>query len=197
MRKRSEANATPGEEIETEKPPRKTYNFKSAHARTSKDAELRDDLVQIVETVWVEDMNASWKRIKAALQPIGTRRSEHGILAKKLDEARALSYEAHCLYVTAQREFDRWELENEVVNAAMWNEATAKLEQERADKARSKPMTDTDVRSKIMTLHPDEYIAQETKRRAVKLTVTNMSQLVKEANEVVEDYRILLAKLRG
>lgn len=196
MRKRSEATNEPEPKAEP-KAERKTYDFRSAHARTSKDAELRDDLAQIVETVWVEDMAASWKSIKAALQPIGVRRSEHGILAKKLDEARALSYEAHRLYVTAQREYDRWELENEVVNSAMWNEATAALEQERADKARSKPITDTDVRSKIMTLHPDEYIAQETKRRAVKLTVTNMSQLVKEANEVVEDYRILLAKLRG
>ncbi len=64
--------------------PKKTYNFRSAQARTSKDKELRDDLADIVETVFIENMHASWQRIKASIQPIGTRRSEHGILAVSL-----------------------------------------------------------------------------------------------------------------
>lgn len=207
MRKRSEAQAPTEErdedpvrayvaEAAADKPVRKRYDFKSAHARTDKDAELRDDLINIVETVWVDDMHAAWKAIKASLH-IGPRRSEHGILTKKLDEARVLSYEAHRLYVTAKREADRWELENEVVFSAMWSEATRVIEQERVDKIRSKPITDTDVRARIMTLHPNEYIAQETKRKAVKLTVDNMVHLVKEANDHVEDVRAMLNKLRG
>lgn len=182
--------------VEANAKPKKTYQFRHAQARTTKDAELRDDLVDIVETVFIENMKESWDRIKAAIQPIGNRRSEHGILAKKLDHARAISYEAHCLYATAKREYDRWELENEVTNAAMWNEASRAVEQERVDKVRTKPITDGDVRAKIMTLHPDEYIAQETKRKAVKLTVENLTHLVKEANDVVDDYRALLTKLR-
>lgn len=217
MRKRSAANQVPeadpldegGESSTNEIPPPaekpsvrdvakspKRYDFKSAHARTDKDAELRPDLVDIVETVWVENMSESWKRIKASLH-VGPRRSEIGILMKKLDEARKLSYEAHCLYVTAQREYDRWELENEVVFSAFWNQASRELEAERADKTRSKNITDQDIRSKVMTMAPDEFIAQETKRKAVKLTVANMTQLSKEANEHVEDIRVMLAKLKA
>lgn len=194
LRKRSEIESP--EAPEPDPLPKKTYEFRTAHARRASDVDLRSDLVNIVEMVWIEDMFAAWQQIKASLV-IGPRRSEHGILTKKLDEARSLSYEAHRLYVTAKREYDRWELENQATNSALWNAATRELEAERKEGSRSKPLTDKDVTAKVMTLHPDEYIAQETKRNAVKLAVENMTSLVKEANEHVEDIRILLAKLRA
>ncbi len=181
-------------EREAEAPKRKTYDFKSANAR--KESHLRDDLAQIVETVWVDDMHKLWKRIKAAL-PLGERRSEHGFLVKMLDEFRVLSYEAHNLYATAKREEHRWELENEVVFSALWNEASRALEAEKEDKTRSKAITEQDVRAKINTLHPEEYVAQETKRKALKVTIEDLTYLVKVVNERCEDIRVMLAKLRS
>ena len=203
MKKRSEATKPtetptipePAESSSSlEEPKKKAYDFKSANAR--KESHLRPDLAAIVETVWVEDMNKLWKRIKAAL-PIGERRSEHGFLVKRLDEFRVLSYEAHNLYVTAVREEHRWELENEVTNSAMWNEASRELETEKNDKIRTKAITEADVRAKIMALHPDEFMAQETKRKALKLTVVDLTYLVKVVNEACEDTRVMLAKLRS
>lgn len=198
MRKRSDVSK-PNEAIEevereAEAPKRKTYDFKSANAR--KESHLRDDLAQIVETVWVDDMHKLWKRIKAAL-PLGERRSEHGFLVKMLDEFRVLSYEAHNLYATAKREEHRWELENEVVFSALWNEASRALEAEKEDKTRSKAITEQDVRAKINTLHPEEYVAQETKRKALKVTIEDLTYLVKVVNERCEDIRVMLAKLRS
>lgn len=202
MKKRSEATKPtetptipePAESSSSLEEKKKAYDFKSANAR--KESHLRPDLAAIVETVWVEDMNKLWKRIKAAL-PIGERRSEHGFLVKRLDEFRVLSYEAHNLYATAKREEHRWDLENEVVFSAMWNEASRELQGEKEDKTRSKNITDSDIRSKIMTLHPVEYVAQETKRKALKLTVEDLTYLVKVVNEACEDTRVMLAKLRS
>ena len=200
MKKRSEATTKPTtpEPAESssalEEPKRRAYDFKSVNAR--KESHLRPDLAAIVETGWVEDMNKLWKCIKAAL-PIGERRSEHGFLVKRLDEFRVLSYEAHNLYVTAKREEHRWELENEVTNAAMWNEASRELETEKSDKLRSKAITEADVRAKIMVLHPDEFVAQETRRKALKLTVEDLTYLVKVVAEGCEDTRVMLAKLRS
>ncbi len=42
----------------------------------------------------------------------------------------------------------------------------------------------------------DEYIGQETRRKAVKLTIENMTYLLKQVGDKVEDVRALLAKLR-
>lgn len=157
---------------------------------------LRGDLDQIVETVWVEDMYETWKRIKASLR-VGERRSEHGFLQRALDNARKLSYDAHRLFITSKMELERWELDNEVVFSAMWNDAMKSLQMEKDTGLRSKQITDADVRARVATLYPDEWSAQEKKRKRIKLTVDNISQLSKEANEHCSDLQVMLSKLRG
>lgn len=197
LRRRSEAKPKDDTLIDAKEkadgPPIKRYDFPSANA--AKKTDIRPDLAKIVETVWIGNMHDAWMAIRKSLQ-VGEKRSEHGFLTRALDEARTLSYDAHRLYVTAKKEFERWELENEVVNGAMWLKATRELQAEKDAKERNKTITDADVRAKCSTLYPDEYAAQEQKRRAVKLTVDSMAQLSKDANEHVEDLRVMLSKLR-
>lgn len=188
---RTEAETPPGGYA----PPPKKYAFPSAQ-KPGRDPDLREDLRQIVETHWIEDMHGSWLRIRGALK-VGEKRSHHGHLHTALDNARELANEAHALFVTAKLEAKRWENANEVTHGAMWAEASRALEYERETKVRSKAITDTDVRAKVATLYPDEWNAQELDREKVKLTVDRMSDLAKQANEKVEDIRTMLSKLRG
>lgn len=176
-------------------PAPKKYAFPTAQ-KAGSDPDLRADLRQIVETHWVEDMNASWQRIRAALK-VGVNRSKHGHLHKALDVARDLSQEAHGLWMTAKLEGRRWENANEVTHGKMWNEATRALQHEKDQGLRSKQITDADVRAKVATLYPDEFAAQEFDREKIKLTVDRMGALAKDASEKCEDLRVMLAKLRG
>lgn len=180
---------------ELDKNSRPHYDFRST-ARSGSVKAIREDFQQIVDKVWVNDLHEQWVRIRKSLR-VGERRSEHGYLQRSLDEARKLSYDAHRLYVTAKLELERWERENEVVFGAMWNDANRVLQVDKANGSRSKQITDADVRATCATLFPDEWKAQENKRHAYKLTVDNMGQLSKDANEHCEDLRVMLAKLRG
>jgi len=175
---------------------KKRRGYEWTTVQRSREPKLRPDMKQIVETHWIDDLDESWLRIRASLR-VGEKRNQHGHLTKALDDARDLSSEAHGLFVTAQLEGKRWELANEATFAAMWNEAVAALEHEREAKIRSKAITDTDVRSKVSTLYPDEWAAQEMQREKVKLTVDRMRQLAKDAGDKADDIKIMLTRLRG
>lgn len=173
----------------------KRYDFPKVQLPTRRKA-LRPDLARIVDTVWVDDMHETWLRVRKSLR-VGDRRTEHGHLTRALDNARKLSYDAHRLYVTAERARSAWEADNALVNGAMWEEANKALQHEKSTGHRAKQITDGDIKAKAAVLFPDEWPAQESKRREVELTVENMKQLAREANEHVEDLRVMLAKLRS
>jgi hypothetical protein len=179
---------------EQETPP-DGYKFPSTQ-RPGKGSELRGDLRKIVETHWIDDMNAVWIRIRAKLR-IGENRSDHAHLHRALDDMREASSDAHGLWLTAKSEAKRWEMANDVTFAAMWHEATRALQHEKDTGIRAKAITDTDARAKAATLYPDEWAAQEYERERVKLTVDRMQGLSKDASEKCEDLRVMLSKLRG
>jgi hypothetical protein len=157
---------------------------------------LRDDLGQIVETVFVQNMHADWKKLRAALR-IGVDRSDHGTLQQALDNAEHYAHLAHRLMITAKIEFDRWEAENAVVFGAMWNDANKALQNEKTAGNRSKQITDADVKAKCATLYPDDWAAQEKKRRQVKLTIDSLENLAEVWASRCRSLQAMLAKLRG
>jgi len=169
------------------------YSFPSVQRKV---APLRADLRQIVETHWVEDMNAAWHRIRGMLK-VGEKRNHHGHLTRALDDARELSHEAHGLAVTAKLEAKKWESLNDVVFAAMWSDATRACQHEKDQGQRSKSITDTDIRLKCATLYPDQWHAQEIDREKVNLTVKRMEQLAKDASDKCDDIKVMLSKLRS
>lgn len=175
--------------------PEEPYEFASAQRKASMKP-LRPDLERIVETVWVTDIHEEWIRLKATLQ-VGEKRSDHGVLHKGLDEARKNSYDAHRLWITAKKEMERWESENELIFAAMWEKAARALQIEKEAGSRNKTITNEDVRARCIVLFPSEYAAQERKRREVKMTVENLQQLSKDCSEKCSDLGTMLSKLRN
>lgn len=204
MRKRSEAN-TPKSEESSPSIPESTPNiggdgdddieFENAHAG-GKEHPLREDMNRIVETVFVVDMHKTWRKVKKSLR-IGENRSDHGTLQQALDNAEHLAHEAHRLFVTAKVERDRWEAENDVVFAAMYSQASHELQQDKASGARSKQITDADVRAKCAAMFPDQWKYQETKRAKVKATVDSLANLSEVAMSRCRTLQAMLGKLRG
>jgi hypothetical protein len=158
---------------------------------------LREDLGRVVETVWVDDIHDEWHKLEAELR-LGDKRTEHAYAQRALERCAHNAYRAHRLYITAKRARDAWEAENEPVFAAMWTAATHALQAEKDQGVRSKQITDADVRARCATLFPDQWLAQEDRRRAIELTVKSLERLadIWQQNRS-SDLKTYVAKMRG
>lgn len=175
----------------TPKPP--PFEFQDANRRPAKP--LRADLQRVVETVYVKDIHEEWKVLEEGLQ-LGEKRSEHAHAIAALDKASARAYRAHRLYLTARAARDDWEAENETYFAAMLEQATKSLQHEKDTGVRSKQITDQDVRARVAVLFPEEYKAQERRRRNVENTVKSLERLAELWLNRCRDLQALVGKLR-
>jgi hypothetical protein len=169
------------------------YDFPNANA--PKKRALRPDLARVVEEVFVRDIHAEWKELEKGLD-VGEKRSEHGHSIAELDRAAGRAYRAHRLYLTARGAREEWEAENEVIFGAMVSQATHALQTEKDAGTRSKQITDADVKSRVATHLPDEWRAQEKRRRDAELTVKSLERLAEIWVGKCRDLAALVGKLR-
>jgi len=188
---------TPEEAFPTEPEKKTGYDFPSANKARGKSADggVRPDLERIVEEVFVRDLYAEWKELEAGLT-VGEKRSEHAYAVRELDLAANRAYRAHRLYLTARAAREEWEAENETIFGAMMAKASHELEVEKEAGTRKKQITDADVRAKVATLFPDEWQAQERRRRKVELTVKSLERLAELWMGKCRDLQALVGKLR-
>lgn len=137
------------------------------------ETELHPGFQRIIETIHVKDPEATHDKLLAFLRP-----REGGRTKRDLDEAPYLYRKAHDLYMTAKAERARWELDNDVVFAAMKERAALDLQREKEGGERRKQITDADITTRIALLFPSEWKHQEQKRRAVKNMEDSMANLV-------------------
>ncbi len=193
---RAEKKVEPEETAPASKPevPEEPFHFESANAvRKSK---VRADLEKIVETVFVVNLHASWTKLKEQLT-VGEKRSEHGTLNKALDGAEENSHLAHRVYITAKIERERWERENDVTWGAMWSEATKSLQKEKEEGTRAKQVTDADIKARVATLYPDEYVEIEVRRAKIKATVDSLEDLADTWKSRCRSLGVMKGTLRG
>lgn len=149
-------------------------SFGSANA--AKKSPMRDDMVRLVETIWVQDIEATAQRLIAELQ-LGEQRSDRGSVVKATDRAQSNALEAHALYVTCVREREAWEKRNDVIFAGMRVEANAALQDEKAKGQRNKTITNADTDAMMALLFGDQWVIQEKERRDYKLAEEHMKNL--------------------
>lgn len=176
-------------------PPKNPFQWPNAN-KGKGETELREDLRRVVETVWVDDIHGEWLDLEKALS-LGTKRSEHAYVIQALDKVAGRADRAHRLYLTAKLARDKWEAENEPIWSAMWSEATQSLQSEKDSGTRSKQITDADVKARVATLHPDQYRAQEDRRRAIELTVRSLERLSDIWFKKISNLEAHVSKLRG
>lgn len=179
------------ETVEREQSP---FQFESANA--AKTPMIRSDFGKIVETVFVNDLHETWKKLKDSLT-VGEKRSDHGTLQKALDQAEKNAYDAHRLYITAKIEFESWQKDHDVVMGAFWSEASRSIQKEKDEGNRSKQITDADVRMRIATLHPDDWKVLEVKSAKFKATVDSLANLSEQWNSRCRTLQTMMGKLRS
>ncbi len=140
--------------------------FGSANA--ARKSEMRPDLVRLVSTIWIQDIEGTSKRLHAELQ-LGEQRSDRGSVVMSTDRCQANALEAQALYVTFVREREAWEKRNDVIFAGMRIEANAALQEEKAKGQRNKTITNADTDAMMALLFGDQWVIQEKERRDYKL----------------------------
>lgn len=172
----------------------KALDFPSAHRPRLR--RIREDMRQVVETVFLTDVSSEWRRLEDALQ-LGEKRSEHAHAVAALDRAATNAYRAHRLYLTARALREEWELENEVIFAAQWSKASAELQADKDNGRRSKQITDADVKARIATTEPEAYAYQEKKRREIEFTVKSLERLAEVWLGRQRDLQAIVGRIRG
>jgi hypothetical protein len=100
------------------------------------------------------DPSAEYEALEAALK-VGTQ--EFTRIADAMDNAEDNARRAHRLYVNARLDAERFNIDADVIEAAMRTPALHALEADKLAGVRTKQITDTDVASKIAALFPDEH----------------------------------------
>lgn len=150
---------------------------------------------RLVETVFIDDPFALYKRLEEELK-VGPGRSDHGSVNRALDEAETNARLAYRLWLTAKAERERWEAENAGVFGAMREEALAVLQREKAQKIRTKQITDADVEGTCAMLYPDEYRHQHMRRRRAKWMEESMQHLAEMWSSRCRSLQTMLSKQR-
>lgn len=149
----------------------------------------------IVETIFIVDPKAEYDRLEKEMA-IGDKRTDYGTVMQHLDEAETNMRRANRLWQTAIVERKRWELDNEVLFAAMRSEATRSLQSEKDEGKRNKAITDADIAARIATLFPKDYLDQEVKRAKMKAMVDSLEGLQDAWSSRCRSLQTIASKLR-
>jgi hypothetical protein len=187
----SEPGAELKEEIERHERP--AHHF--PRANPGGENALSAPFARIVEKVFVENPEAIYDLLEKQLR-IGEKRTDHGTLMKALDEAEDNARWAHRLWVTGKIERDRWELDNAGTWGAMREEANGALQREKDNKSRSKAITDADVEGMAAVMYPEQYAAQQVKRRRTEMMVRSLENLSEMWQSRCRSLNAMLSKNR-
>jgi hypothetical protein len=110
---------------------------------------------RITETIFdLPDPAAEYADLEAALQ-LGTKSLDS--ITDALDRAEDNARRAHRLYVCARVDAERFNLDADVIEAAMRTQAVAELQREKDSGLRTKQITDGDTTAKVAVMYPDEH----------------------------------------
>lgn len=93
------------------------------------------------------------------------------------NRAESIADRAYKLYCVAQVEYEAYVREIETVEAAMRDGAMGELERQKANKSRTKQITDADVRAEISQRYPDEWNDVQTRKSKAELMAKYLSNL--------------------
>lgn len=160
-----------------------------------KGANLHPGFSNIVEKVFIRDVESEYDRLEQALM-LGDKRTDYGSTVRALDEAETNARKAHKLWRTAIVEEKRWDTEHKILAAAMRSEAMRRLQHEKDAGQRSKAITDADVESMMATLYPQEFRCHRERENRVHGMVASLENLADLWLRRISTLQTILSKQR-
>lgn len=143
----------------------------------------------------VEEIEKAGEELEEGLRAFDGR-TEYGMVLKRTDEAVEKFRKAHHLLTTTQIMTRQWEVDTERTRAILWEAATAQLQDEKDAGKRNKTITDADVRARVASNYPDEYIVHEMNEAKLKRLAESFVNLVEAWKKRCDTLNQMLAKSR-
>jgi hypothetical protein len=139
--------------------------------------ELQRGFQEIVRDLFDEglDVVAEYKMIRDALTIKDS--LTPGNVQAAANRAEEMADRAYRLYLVALNEHAAYLREIAVIEAALRDSATAQLELEKAQKTRTKQITESDVDAMIAQLHPDEWSEVQSRKGHAKAMLNYLENL--------------------
>ena len=161
-------------------------------------AEMPGEYRAIVTSVFtIESPEALYREVMESIRPVRASRVDRGTVIDLLDAAQDTAVRARQLLAHAKVTHDLFEVDAKATAGAMREQATARLEAEKAAGSRKKAITEADVEGTAAAMFPDAW--RETARTAseAKQTVQTLEFLVDRAIDRARDLRAILNSLPG
>lgn len=119
------------------------------------------------------DPESEYAELQAGLQ-VGNQQfdSIYGALDRAEDNARR----AHRLYICARVDAERFALDADVTEGSLWAAASADLQRDKDNGARTKQITDADVRARIATMFPEQWSELQQRRIKARKTIEHLER---------------------
>lgn len=168
--------------------------FESANAPTERAIDRR--MGGLVERTFKP---LDWEKILDrfdAWMALGDKRTDEQFIRKAHEEGPEILGSVQDLYVQVKFVREAWELDNHTMLGTMREAASEVLEAEKLKKIRTKTITIDDVTAKAATMFPDEYAAQEKRRRQYALVEERAKHCVERGTIRCRHLDTMMTRLR-
>ena len=176
--------------------PKARERSKTSGATVDRDSLSLGEMGRIVERVFKFDFDAAYEAVMTFLKPGDDRRLDLGFLQNELDRSVEMAALAHRLFTNAREACEIFEIDRDVIQTSMREEARYKLEEDLRRKTRLKPITDTDVLGMMKMQDPAKW--RDLRVKSVRMTATrdHLERIADLARKRIDTLSTLVEKKR-
>ena len=152
------------------------------------------EMGRIVERVFRFDFDEAYDKVRRFLSPGDDRRLDLGFLQSELDKSTDMAALAHRLFTNAREATEIFEVDREMLVSSMREGARHKLESDKRDGIRIKPITDADVLGMMQMQDPARWRDQRIKSARMKATLDHLERLSDLARKRIDILKTLVEK---
>jgi hypothetical protein len=161
---------------------------------TSRDSLSLGEMGRIVERVFRFDFDEAYQTVTEFLKPGDDRRLDLGFLQKELDRSAEMATLAHRLFTNAREACEIFEIDRDLIVSSMREEARHKLEEDKRNRIRIKPITDADVLGMMKMQDPAKWRDLRVKTVRMEATKDHLERIADLARKRMDSLKTLVEK---
>lgn len=152
------------------------------------------EMGRIVERVFKFDFDRSYSEVMAFLQPGDDRRLDLGFLQRELNRSAEMATLAHRLFTNAREACEIFEIDKGMIVASMREDARHKLDEDKRNGVRLKPVTDADVASMMQMQDPAKWRHLRIQTVRMEATRDHLERIADLARKRIDILKTLVEK---
>jgi hypothetical protein len=152
------------------------------------------EMGRIVERVFKFDFDEAYDTVQRFLEPGDDRRLDLGFLQRELDRSAEMATLAHRLFTNAREACEIFEIDRDLIVSSMREEARHKLEEDKRNRIRLKPITDADVLGMMKMQDPAKWRDLRVKTVRMEATKDHLERIADLARKRIDILKTLVER---